>query len=223
MPEPLGADGESFPDCFRACRLSGMVREAQTGPGGLCIAFAERGRPGAALVPTQTNTDDGRELGTQCGGFAEHGDSFLYGEVAHSVEYPVERETQFALTPLAGAFEAGEDRFKRLGIVIAPEVNHAHRDVNLCVDDTLSGESFHHAPGGQLIVIWTGKEAGDGFERLDKAGEVSELVELLGRGERDRLRVVASAQFHERGGRDGPFEVQMEFSLGEAANVLLNV
>ena len=86
------------------------------------------------------------------------------------------------------------------------------------MNDALGGEPFHHPPGGQLVVLGAGKQAGDGFEGFDEAGEVSEVIEGPGLGERERFGVVATAQLDEGRRRDGAFEVQVEFGLGEAAD-----
>ena len=77
---------------------------------------------------------------------------------------------------------------------------------------------MHHAPGSELVVLGVDEAAGDGFEGLDEAGEVVELVERLGLGQGDGVGIMARAQLDQRRGRDGAFEMQMQFSLGQAAD-----
>jgi hypothetical protein len=61
------------------------------------------------------------------------------------------------------------------------------------VDDALGGELLHHAPGGYFVVFWVTQAAGDGLERLNKFGEISELVERFSFVFREGIRVVAGA------------------------------
>ena len=63
---------------------------------------------------------------------------------------------------------------------------------------------------------------GYGFECLQKAGEVCEAIKLFGFSKRQRLGVVARAQFHQRGGQNGAFEVQMQLGFGQTADKILD-
>ena len=90
---------------------------------------------------------------------------------------------------------------KACGIVVAPHVDDADGDIDLGVNDALLGQSLHHAPGGQLVVLGAGEQACDGFKGVDEAGEIGELVKRFGFRQRDGLGVVARAQLHQRGGQ----------------------
>ena len=112
---------------------------------------------------------------------------------------------------------------KQCGVVIAPHVDDADGDEDLGVDDALLGEMLHHAPCGEFVVVGVHELARDGLEGVDEAGEVSELVKRFRLGKGDRRGVVALAQLDERGGRDGAFEMEMKFGLGEAADERLDI
>ena len=73
---------------------------------------------------------------------------------------------------------------------------------------------LHHAPGGQFVVLRVDQPPGDGLEGLHEAGEVVELVESLGLGQRDGPRIVARAQLHQRGGRMVPSRCRCSSALG---------
>jgi len=53
------------------------------------------------------------------------------------------------------------------------------------MDHALLGQALDHAPGGELVVFRADQAAGDGLECVNEAGEVSELVERFGFGQRD--------------------------------------
>ena len=81
-----------------------------------------------------------------------------------------------------------------------------------------SRQPLHHPPRDQFVVVRADELPGDSLERLDEAGEVSELVDSFRGGERERRGVVAPAQFNQRGWCDRPLEMEMDFSLGKAAD-----
>ncbi len=91
------------------------------------------------------------------------------------------------------------------------------------MNDALPGQPLSHAPGGQLVVGGGHQAVGDGLEGFEKAGEIGELIERFGLGKGQRLAVVALAQLGERSRRDGAFEVQVQFGLGQAADECRNV
>ena len=190
---------------------------------GLGIEGAEGLGAGAALVAAEADADDGGVVRPHLGGFAEDALGLFDGEMAHGVEDPVEREAQFALAAFAGPFQAGEDGLEGGGIVVAPHVDDADGDVDFGVDDALRGEVLDHAPGGEFVVVGADEPARNGFEGLDEAGEVSELIEGFGLGERDGAGVVAPAQLDECFRRDGALEMQMQLGLGEPADERLHV
>ena len=125
-----------------------MVGESQARFARLGIGGVEGRGAGTALVTAQANSDDGRVSKTKFSGFAEDALGLLDGEVAHGVEDPVNREAQFACSALAGSLQGGEDGLDGGGVVVAPTVDDADRDVNLGVDHSLGGQMLHHAPGG---------------------------------------------------------------------------
>ena len=77
---------------------------------------------------------------------------------------------------------------------------------------------LHHAPGDELVVFGVAETAGDGFEGLDEFREVCEAVDGFGVVERERVRVVASAELDQSCRRDGALKVKVELRLGQAAN-----
>jgi hypothetical protein len=62
---------------------------------------------------------------------------------------------------------------KASGIVIAPQIDHAHRDEDLGVDHALLGQMLDHAPGGQFVVLGTDQQPGDGLEGFQKPVKLS--------------------------------------------------
>ena len=132
----------------------------------------------------------------------------------HRVENPVERNAQLLLAALPRPLEPGKDRLKARGIVIAPHVNDADRDVDLGVHHALRGQLLHHAPGDEFVVVGIVELPRDGLECLNEPGEISELVECFGFGQRDRLRVVACAQLTSVAGGIVPSRCRWSSALG---------
>ena len=143
---------------------------------------------------------------------------FLDGKVAHGVEDPVERETQFALAALAGTLQRGKDGLEGFGIEVTPHINDAYRNEDFGVNHALLGELLHHAPGGQFVIFRADEQPGNGFEGFHEAGEISELIERFASGSVSGLGIVAGAQLYQRGGKDRSFEVEMQFGFGKAAD-----
>jgi hypothetical protein len=88
------------------------------------------------------------------------------------------------------------------------------------VDHSLIGQVLHHAPGGQFVVVGTDELRANRLEGKQKTGEVGEAVEIFGLGQRDSPRVMPRAEFNQRGGRNGAFEMQMQLGLGKPADKL---
>ena len=143
--------------------------------------------------------------------------------MAHGVEDPVDGESEFPFGADARAFESCEDGLEARWVVIAPHVDDADGDEDFSVDDALLGEMLHHAPRCEFVVFSVHELAGDGFERFDEAGEIGEPIEGFGLGMRDGRGVVTLAEFGERGGRDGAFEVKVKLGLGEAVDEGLDI
>src|SRR6476620_7007611 len=115
MAQTFGADAEGFPDGFGAGGFAGVVGKAETGGARFGVSFAERFGASASFVTTESDTDDGRELGAELDGLAHNTFPFRDGEVANGVEDPENGEAQLAFGAVAGAFESREDGFEARG------------------------------------------------------------------------------------------------------------
>src|ERR1035441_9544180 len=131
---------------------------------------------GAAFVSAEADANDGGIVFTHLGSFPKDAVGLFHGEVPYGIEDPVNRKAQFAGGAVAGALERGKDRLKCVWIEIAPHIDDADRDKHLSVNDALPGKLFRHAPRHQLVIFRIDETPGDGFESLDEAGEIVEVV-----------------------------------------------
>ena len=193
MADALGADGECFPDGFRAGGFAGVISEAQASGFGAGEKVAEGFGAGAALISAEANGDDGGVVRAHFDGFAEDAVGLFDGEMADGIEDPVERQAEFGCGAFAGMFECGEDWLEAARIEVAPHIDDADGDVDLSVDNALLGELLHHAPGGEFVIFGVAEAAGDGLEGFDEFGEVGEPVERFGLSQGQAAGVVAGA------------------------------
>jgi hypothetical protein len=91
------------------------------------------------------------------------------------------------------------------------------------MNDTLFGEMLGHAPRGQFVILWRDEAIADGLEGEEEASEVSEVIEGFGFWQRNGSGIVMLAQLDKGRRGDGAFEVEMEFSLGQAADERLDI
>ena len=122
MAQTLGADAERIPDGFGASGFAGVIGEAEAGGARFGVDGTKGLGAGASLVTAEADADDGGKLGAEFDGLADDTFRFGNGEVANSVEDPVNGEAQFAFCAVSGAFESREDGFEARGIVIAPHL-----------------------------------------------------------------------------------------------------
>ena len=100
-------------------------------------------------------------------------------------------------------------------VELGPVVDDADGDVDLCVDDSLSGERAQEFVGDELVVFGSLQAAGDGLEGEEENLGIGIAIEFASLIERERMLVVARAERDERLRLDGAFEVEMELALGE--------
>jgi len=131
--------------------------------------------------------------------------------LAHSVEDPAGCDAEVSLGSYPCSLHTFEERFH---FTSTPVVDHTHRDVHLGVNHALPGEALQHTIRNQLVILGCTEAFGDSFEGEQEAGEIGVTVDGPSLLQIEGSRVVTAAQFNERLGRDGPFKVQMQFSLG---------
>ena len=222
MADALGADGKRFPDGLGTRGFAGVVGQAQTGACRFSVKGVKWRGAGAPLVAAQADADDGRVVRAQLGGLAEDALRFFHGEVANRVEDPVEREVQLAGGALAGAFQACEDGLKGARIEVAPHIDDADGNVDLGMDDALGVQTLHHAPCCQFVIFGVFQASRNSFEALNEFGEVREAIERFRFAKGQRLRIMVRAKLHQRCRQNRPLEMQMQLSLGKAADECLN-
>ena len=195
-----------------------MICESESGFFCTRVHRSKRLGSTASLVSAEADPDNRWMRGAKLGGFAKDLLGFVEREVAYGIEDPVESEAELVFGAKASALEPSEDGIEALRIGIAPVIDDTDGDVDLGVYDALFSEMLGHAPCGELIVFGSDESLRDGFEGEQEAGEVGEVIEGFGVRQSDGSGIVTLAEFNERSGRDGAFEMEMEFRLGEAAN-----
>ncbi len=134
--------------------------------------------------------------------------------MADGVDDPEERDVEVAFASGSALLDGGHDF---VDVEAGEVVEDADGDVDLGVADALGGEVAEHVVGDGLVVGGGVEALGDGLEAHEEAGEVGVGVDLAGGFEGERGGVVAERKLDERLGSNGAFEMQVELSLGEAA------
>ncbi len=222
VADALGANREGLPYSLGTGGFASVVGEPKAGGLGARKEVAEWLGAGAPLVSAEPDADDGRVEFPHLRSLAKDAIGLFDGEMADSVEDPVEGEAKLTGGAEAGALQTLENRLEAAGIEVAPHIDDANRDVDLGVNDALLGEMLHHVPRHELIVFGVAETARDGFEGFNEFGEIREAVERLGIVMSEGYGIVAGAELDEGGRRDGAFKVKVELRLGQAANEVLN-
>ncbi len=211
VADAFGADVDGGPDALGAGILAGVTGEAEAGGLGFGVEVAEVLGGASGFVAADADADDAGVKVLEGGGLGEDAGAFGDAEVADGVDDPEEREVEVGFAAGATAFDGGHDF---VYVEAAEVVEDADGDVGFGVANALGGEVAQHVVSDGLVVGGRVEALGDGLEAHEEAGEVGVTVDGAGFGEGEGCGVVAERELDEGFGRDGAFEVKMEFGFG---------